>query len=581
MKDNWHAEKAGKWESFWKDEAHDPSAPYLLTECVEIFGEERKELELDVVVEESIKLILDGRHLVTLLALPRELRELAAGFLVCEGVLKGIGDIHSIQERGKLWRRTGGTHSSLICTEEGDIVSFCEDVSRACSVDKAAGAALLSGRERSDSALVTTGRLSGGMVAKAARAGIPIVVSRAAPLSTGVLLSKKMNTLMTLKEALEKIKKLKSTYYFRRQSEKVTLNDSVGRELSEDIIADSISPAFDIAAMDGFAVRCEDVYPLKISGRVYAGDSIVKLKSGEAMAIATGAILPEGAEAVLKMEDAEAIKDLLYGKTLRKWENVFRKGSDYSTGDRIFEKNHRIMPQSAALLYSLGIEKVPVYKKIRAGIISTGTEIYNGMIKNTSAMLIQGFMKEMGCESEFFGSVPDDFDRTKKILQQACEEYDVVFTTGGVSVGERDFVADIIAKTGELLFHRVAIRPGKPLAVGIVNGTPVFALPGKPTGAFTALEMVVRSYFTDMPRAVHKLAINEDVVLPEKGFEYILFVKIANNTAIGYGREMKLFDREYNTAMVSASPRSSVVEGYVITDRDIGKGELVNVYLFY
>jgi FdhD protein len=252
IRESWHAEKAraGKWTSYWKDEAHDSSAPYLLTECVEISGEERKELELDVVVEENIKLVLDGHHLVTLLALPRELHELATGFLVSEGVLKGIGDIRSmhvqedtvfcestidvgelevwkevrssgcigiksswegiepissdvtidkevllnaieqIKEKGKLWRRTGGTHSCLICTSEGDIVSFCEDVSRACSVDKAAGAALLSGRNLSNCALVTTGRLSGGMVAKAARAGIPIVVSKAAPLSTGVLLSK-------------------------------------------------------------------------------------------------------------------------------------------------------------------------------------------------------------------------------------------------------------------------------------------------------------------------------------------------------------------------------------------------------
>jgi FdhD protein len=250
MKDNWHAEKAGKWTNYWKDEVHDPSAPYILTECVEISGDLRKEIELDVVEEESIKIMLDGRHLVTLLALPRELRELAVGFLICEGVLKKREDIRSIsvqddtvfcestldkselelwtevrssgcigiksswegietitskvkmkkevllnaieqiKEKGKIWRRTGGTHSSLICTSVGDIVSFCEDVSRACSVDKAAGAALLSGRDLSNCALVTTGRLSGGMVAKVARAGIPIVVSKAAPLSTGVALSK-------------------------------------------------------------------------------------------------------------------------------------------------------------------------------------------------------------------------------------------------------------------------------------------------------------------------------------------------------------------------------------------------------
>jgi molybdenum cofactor synthesis domain-containing protein len=221
-----------------------------------------------------------------------------------------------------------------------------------------------------------------------------------------------------------------------------------------------------------------------------------------------------------------------------------------------------------------------VYKKIRAGIISTGTEIFNGMIRNTSSVLIQGFMKEMGCESAFAGAVPDDYNITKKMLLEACEKYDVVFTTGGVSVGERDFVADIIAQAGELLFHRVAIRPGKPLAIGIVNDTPVFALPGKPTGAFTALEMVVRRYFTDMPRAMRVLSINEDVTLPEIGFEYIFFVKIVHNTTSSMGREMKLFDGEYKTALISASPRSSVVEGYIITNRDIRKGETLDVYLF-
>jgi FdhD protein len=250
MKDNWHAKKGDKWTSYWKDEEHDPSAPYILTKCVEISGVDRKELELDVVEEENITIMLDGRHIVTLFALPRELRELAVGFLICEGVLKRREDIRSIyvqedtvfcestmdknelelwtkvrssgcidtksswegiesisssvrmekevllnaieqiKKKGKIWRRTGGTHSSLICTREGGIVSFCEDVSRACSVDKATGAALLSGRDLSNCALVTTGRLSGGMVAKAARAGIPIVVSKAAPLSTGVQLSK-------------------------------------------------------------------------------------------------------------------------------------------------------------------------------------------------------------------------------------------------------------------------------------------------------------------------------------------------------------------------------------------------------
>jgi len=392
-----------------------------------------------------------------------------------------------------------------------------------------------------------------------------------------------MKSPISLKEALEKINDLKNEYYFRRESELVDLNDSIGRELSKTIFASSISPEFDIAAMDGFAIRCEDKYPLKISGKVYAGDRITKIKNGDTIAIATGALLPQGADAVLKMEEAEVKKDHLFGKSLKKWENVFRAGSDYRKGEKIFEKNHRIMPQSTALLYSLGIEKVPVYKKIRAGVISTGTEIHNGMIKNTSAVLLQGFMKELGCESTFIGTVPDDYDRTKEMLLDAAKDFDVVFTTGGVSVGERDYVADIIAETGKIIFHRVAIRPGKPVAVGLINDTPILSLPGKPTGAFAALEIVVRRYFTEIPRAARELTINEDVILQETGFDYVLFVKIVQNMAntMGYkSSDMKLFEKEYDTAIISASPRSTIVDGYVLTNKDIKKGELVMANLF-
>lgn len=392
-----------------------------------------------------------------------------------------------------------------------------------------------------------------------------------------------MNLPIPIDTALEKINKLKNEYYFRRNTEKISLYESVGRELSETIFADSGSPESNIASMDGFAMCSGDDYPLKITDTAYAGDNVKTIKNGEAMVIATGAFMPYGADAVLKIEDSEVKGEQLSGKTLRKWENVFRAGSDYNKGDRIFEKNHRIMPQSSALLYSLGVENVPVYRKLKAGIISTGTEIHNGMIKNTSAILIDGFMKEFGCESTFIGTVPDDYDQTRDMVVRAADEYDVVITTGGVSVGERDYVADIIEEAGKIVFHKVAIRPGKPLAVGIINDTPVFGLPGKPTGAFAALEMVMRHYFTDIPRATSKFTINEDIVLQEKGFNYILFVKLMKNKAhtIGYKNSgMPLFEGEYDTGIISASPRSTIVDGYVITDRDIKKGEVVEVSLF-
>jgi molybdopterin biosynthesis enzyme len=121
------------------------------------------------------------------------------------------------------------------------------------------------------------------------------------------------------------------------------------------------------------------------------------------------------------------------------------------------------------------------------------------------------------------------------------------------------------------------------MAVGIINDTPVFGLPGKPTGAFAAFEIVLRHYFTDRPRAAGKFTINEDIVLQEKGFSYILFVKLVKNTAhtMGYKDSgMPLFESEYDTAIISASPRSTIVDGYVTTDRDIKNGETVRVHLF-
>ncbi|KUK04336.1 MAG: FdhD protein [Methanosarcinales archaeon] len=256
MGEDWHANRTGGWVSYWREEPHDPSAPYLPTQCIELSDHGASELEVDVVLEQSIGLVLNDRPIATLLALPRELTELGVGFLLCEGLLDDVDELRSIsvkddtiecraalkdedvelwmeirssgcigirsswegiepissevevsrklmldvveqlRERATLWRRTGGTHSSLVCTPEGDVVAFCEDVSRACSVDKAIGTAVLSSADLSECALITTGRLSGGMVAKAARAGVPIVVSKAAPLSTGVELARALG--MTL-----------------------------------------------------------------------------------------------------------------------------------------------------------------------------------------------------------------------------------------------------------------------------------------------------------------------------------------------------------------------------------------------
>jgi FdhD protein len=237
MKENWHAERIEKSEEFWRGERLDPAAAFMTARCVEISGSERRHQEVDVAIEERIEIVLDGTVVAKLFCLPSELEELAVGHLVCEGLISFPEDLVSVKAEGKsvfcescdrkiekelrpidsdlrmspesifgavdqlnegahLWRRTGGTHSALILREDGTLASFCEDVSRSSAVDKAVGAALLAGADLSRSALTTTGRLSSVMVFKAARAGIPILVSRAAPLSTGIDLARRLG--MTL-----------------------------------------------------------------------------------------------------------------------------------------------------------------------------------------------------------------------------------------------------------------------------------------------------------------------------------------------------------------------------------------------
>jgi len=252
LRENWHANRIEEPKATWREVVLHPQSTFRARKCLEISGTERREAEVDVAVEENLAVILNGEFITALAALPVQFNELAIGFLIDEGLAKSLQDIASVKEengvlvcetregtagrwadqqccsqgsssfpdlmpvRGglrmkasailkavaqlnqeaKLWRRTGATHTSMICSSEGEILASCEDVSRASSVDKAVGTALLAGYDLSSCALITSGRLSGVMVAKAARAGFPVLVSRSAPMDSGVELAQKIG--MTL-----------------------------------------------------------------------------------------------------------------------------------------------------------------------------------------------------------------------------------------------------------------------------------------------------------------------------------------------------------------------------------------------
>jgi FdhD protein len=252
MDKSWHADRIEETKTYWKEERLEPDPTFRSRRCLEISGSERREIKVDVAFEENVNIVLNGSCVTALAALPVQLKEMAVGFLIGEGLVESFRDISSVREEkgslicktkdgksspwkghqccsvggaaiqnlkpinsmirikasailgavdqlnesAKLWRRTGATHTSIICDVDGKILASCEDVSRSSSVDKTVGAALLTGVDLAGCALITSGRLSGVMVAKAARAGFPVLVSRSAPMNSGVELAEKIG--MTL-----------------------------------------------------------------------------------------------------------------------------------------------------------------------------------------------------------------------------------------------------------------------------------------------------------------------------------------------------------------------------------------------
>lgn len=403
-----------------------------------------------------------------------------------------------------------------------------------------------------------------------------------------------MKKLVSVEEARELVLKLREKLYFNRGIETVPVQEALGRELANDILADENSPPHDLASFDGYALRSEDSknYPLKIVHRIYAGDdinTIPELCCGEAMAIATGAFLPRGADAVLRLEDARVEGDLLYGVQISAGTKVVKVGSNYKKGELILRRGQRLRPQEVAILHGMGIKSVEVFKRPRVAVFSTGDEICRGLLRDTNAPLAMAFLREWDCEASYLGAVPDDFEATKKKFEEACS-YDAIVTSGGVSVGEKDYVLRAMQELGEVLLHKVKIRPGKPIAVGIINGKPVFALPGKSTGSFVALELVVRNYFIDSAsRATVTSEISEEIRLSTKDTDApdtanVVFVHLQNSHAVPIGYEaspMKLIKRGelYNVSTIASSLRAALADGYVVTSKDIKKGEVVEINL--
>ena len=297
--------------------------------------------------------------------------------------------------------------------------------------------------------------------------------------------------------------------------EEISIYDCHKRVLAEDIKAYHNSPPFDKSAMDGFAVIGENTFgasqsapkSLKIIDAIGAGDFSTKtVGENEAIVIATGAPIPEGANAVIMKEYTTTDgDDLTIYSQVTPGENVSPKAEDIKKGEVILSKNTFIRYQEMGLIASAGYDTVKVYKKPRVKLIITGNELVeptkdeidNAKIINSNQFTITAMIEDSGAVCDI-GHAGDSFDEVKEAILEASKEYDVIMTTGGTAISKGDVVLDVVDDIGEILFHGVAMRPGKPAGAGIVNDKVIFTFSGQPVAAMSQFDVFARKYLFEM-----------------------------------------------------------------------------------
>lgn len=289
------------------------------------------------------------------------------------------------------------------------------------------------------------------------------------------------------------------------ENETIPLAHSLGRVLAADQYVPADVPPADNSAVDGYAIATRDFQPdqaLPVSGRIPAGTAPTALKAGTAVRIFTGSEIPEGADAVIMQERVEVTDaGIRVMAGVRAGQNIRRQGQDLAKGTLALAAGTLIRPQEMGLLASMGVGEVAVCPCLKVAVLTTGDELVEpgqplapGQIYNTNRYTLLGLLAEAGCDVVLCESLEDTREQTRNRLEQAAASADLLITSGGVSVGEEDHVRAVLEESGALSLWRMAIKPGKPLAFGSVNGTPVLGLPGNPAAVLVTFLVVAMPY---------------------------------------------------------------------------------------
>ncbi|MBP2241144.1 molybdopterin molybdotransferase [Cytobacillus eiseniae] len=304
------------------------------------------------------------------------------------------------------------------------------------------------------------------------------------------------------------------------QTEHVSINESYGRYLSEDLVATSDVPHFDRAPYDGFAVRTIDTIdaaqtnPVEFEVIDHIGAGMVTDKevgAFQAVRIMTGAQMPIECDAVVMLELAKAFERdgknyISIKRAYKPGDNVSYRGEDAKEGDILIKKGTKINPGIQAILATFGYAEVPVAKKPIVGLYATGTELLDvfdqlepGKIRNSNSYMIAAQIERAGAKVHYFGQLPDEFDTCYEAVKNALINVDMLITTGGVSVGDYDYLPAIYEKLGaEVLFNKVAMRPGSVTTVAQLEGKLLFGLSGNPSACYVGFELFARPIIRKM-----------------------------------------------------------------------------------
>ena len=374
--------------------------------------------------------------------------------------------------------------------------------------------------------------------------------------------------------------------------ETIGLDDALGRVLVDDLVATLNIPPADRAAMDGYAVRATDTSNadqfnprlLNLVGELHAGQvSQKKVSAGECLQIATGAMMPAGADAVVMVEDTDiANGQVKIFKSAYPRVNVARKGEDIKKGGVVLRQGTILDAGKIGVLASQGILQVNVYEKPKVAIIPTGEEVCEigqklgpGHVYDINSHTIASVVRANGGIPIRFGIAGDDTNQLKKTIAEATKN-DLVVISGGSSVGEKDLLANVLQDLGEVLFHGVQVKPGKPTIFALVNGKPLFGMPGYPTSC------LINGYLFVMP-AVRKMA---RLPLPVRN---TVEAKLGQRVSGSVGRRLFLTVRIEQGEAIPVFKESGAItsiaeaEGYIEIPENIDlleKGEPVTVTLF-